>query len=70
MRKSRNTEFYSYETTKAQSFTRDNVLAPSLSGVLGDIVFHDVFAIETQWGRITRIEVVSHLGTKLFKTGL
>ena len=70
MRKSRNIEFYSYETTKAQSFTRDNVLPVSLSGVLGDIVFHDVFAIETQWGLITRVEVANHLGTKLFKTGL
>ena len=53
-----------------QVFTCDNVLASSLSGVLGDIAFHDVFAIETQWGLITRVEVANHLGTKLFKTGL
>ena len=53
-----------------QVFTCDNVLASSLSTGRHVIVFHDVFATETQWGRITRIEVVSHLGTKLFKTGL
>ena len=53
-----------------QVFTCDNVLAPSLSTGCHDIAFHDVFAIETQWGLITRVEVANHLGTKLFKAGL
>jgi hypothetical protein len=56
--------------TAVQVFTRDNVLAPSLSTGSHDIAFHDVFAIDTPWGLITRVEVANHLGTKLFKTGL
>ena len=53
-----------------QVFTCDNVLASSLSTGRHVIAFHDVFAIETQWGLITRVEVANHLGTKLFKAGL